>query len=463
VKPMKNIPIYLTSALLFIYVFVRAYELSFTHDESLSYTILNGNEVFAATANNHILNTKLMALSRNLFGNSEIALRLPNVLAFLVYMLSSYLIIRRTKSTIVLFGWFCFLVINPFTIEFFSLARGYGISLSMVMLSLHFLLQIGNSSSLDKNNIIAVSGSLLFAILAVIANLSCINYLLSLQAILAFRFLLKGKWPSAKPYWIIIGLSTFPLIIVVRQLLDLQKANELYFGNNHFLEGLKSLILESTGSIFYSETLALIAQLIIFLAFVAGVSKIIYTRNLQSSFSLVVQVISLILLGLFVEHYLFGAKFPHERTAIYYIPILTVFLYLFFTEIKGSLTLFPARANSILSVIFICLVLVNFLIDANIRHTKTWRYDSHTKDVMKLVKEKNESADTVQTISNHWLFEPSINYYISTLKINMNTANRDGIHQSTDFIYRLEDKEELQNHTSIQYFEDTNSELLMRH
>lgn len=459
---MKNIAIYITSALLFIYVFIRAYELSFTHDESLSYTILNGNEVYAATANNHILNTKLMALSRNLFGSSEIALRLPNVLAFLVYMLASYLIIRRTKSTIVLFGWFCFLVINPFTIEFFSLARGYGISLSMVMLSLHFLVQIGNSSSLDKNNFINISGSLLFAILAVLANLSCINYLLSLQALLAFRFLLKGKWPSSKPYWIIIGLSTFPLVIFVRRLLDLQKANELYFGNNHFLEGLKSLILDSTGSIFYSETLSLIAQLIIVLAFVAGISKIIYTKNLQSSLSLVVQVISLILLGLFVEHYLFGAKFPHERTAIYYIPILTVFLYLLITEIKDSLTLFPARAYCVLSVIFIGLVLGNFLIDANIRHTKTWRYDSHTKDVMKLVKEKNESANEVQTISNHWLFEPSINYYISTLKINMNTANRDGINQTTDFIYRLENKEELLYHTSIQYFEDTDSELLMR-
>jgi hypothetical protein len=168
-------------------------------------------------------------------------------------------------------------------------------------------------------------------------------------------------------------------------------------------------------------------------------------------------------MGLFVEHYLFGAKFPHERTAIYYVPILSVFLYLLLTEVKDSFTLFPAKAYSILSVIFICLVLGNFIIDANIRQTKKWGYDCHTKDIMKLVKEKNESANAVQTISNHWLFEPTINYYISTLKINMPNANRDGINQSTDFIYRLDDNEELQNYTSIHFFEDTNSELLMKH
>ncbi len=67
---------------LFVYVILRAYLLSFTHDESLSYTIVEGKITWGKTANNHLLNTLLMSLSSSLFGMSELGLRLPNVLSF---------------------------------------------------------------------------------------------------------------------------------------------------------------------------------------------------------------------------------------------------------------------------------------------------------------------------------------------------------------------------------------------
>jgi len=41
------------------------------------------------TANNHLLNTALMQLCSTLFGNSELSLRLPNVLAHAVYLACS--------------------------------------------------------------------------------------------------------------------------------------------------------------------------------------------------------------------------------------------------------------------------------------------------------------------------------------------------------------------------------------
>jgi hypothetical protein len=80
---------YLAGALLLIYVAVRAALMSFTHDESLTYTILKGDETWVFTGNHHVLNSILAKGSALLFGYSELALRLPNVLAFAAYFISS--------------------------------------------------------------------------------------------------------------------------------------------------------------------------------------------------------------------------------------------------------------------------------------------------------------------------------------------------------------------------------------
>ena len=79
-------------ALLFSYVFTKANMASFTHDESFTYLnyphqsfidIISFNDWYT---NNHILNSLFIKYSEQLFGNSELALRLPNLLLLLVYM-----------------------------------------------------------------------------------------------------------------------------------------------------------------------------------------------------------------------------------------------------------------------------------------------------------------------------------------------------------------------------------------
>lgn len=135
--------IILAYLLLFIYVVIRANNLSFTHDESLSYAILFDNPMAIQTANNHILNTLFMWLSSLFFGNSEIALRLPNILSFGLYLYASFVIFKETKNAWLMALGSCLILLNPFLIDYFSLARGYGISLGCMMLSLYFFLRNG--------------------------------------------------------------------------------------------------------------------------------------------------------------------------------------------------------------------------------------------------------------------------------------------------------------------------------
>jgi hypothetical protein len=116
-------------------IVVRAVHQDVTIDEATTYLKFAGpsspNPYWQPHANNHLLNSILARVSTGWFGLSEFTLRLPNVLAGLAYIaLAAFLaelLFGRTLLAVLLFG---LLVLNPFVLEFFSAARGYGLALT---------------------------------------------------------------------------------------------------------------------------------------------------------------------------------------------------------------------------------------------------------------------------------------------------------------------------------------------
>jgi len=123
---------------------VRAQSLSFTHDESLTYLhgVRPGLERLLAfsyvDANNHLLNTLLAWLSSLAFGNGELALRLPNVAAFVLFFTAVFLLLRRRVRPALVVPGLLLLTCNPFQLDFFALCRGYGLGLGFMAASLYF-------------------------------------------------------------------------------------------------------------------------------------------------------------------------------------------------------------------------------------------------------------------------------------------------------------------------------------
>ncbi len=101
------------------YSILRAYNLSFTHDEALTYTIVKHNTDWKFTANNHLINTYLMKVSY-LFGENEIILRTPNVLSHLIYILVSFLLVTKLKGYFFQISAFLILNLSLPLLEFFS-------------------------------------------------------------------------------------------------------------------------------------------------------------------------------------------------------------------------------------------------------------------------------------------------------------------------------------------------------
>src|SRR5262249_14140126 len=150
------------------------------------------------------------------------------------------------------------LALNPFVLDFFSLARGYGLALACLMLSL-YLLARAHEEKPARRCVIYGFLSTLVAAFAVLANFSFLAYYVPLVLVAAW---LVGSDRSYRRFSrdrmvVAAGLlgggalfACFPLY----KLLLLRRAGELYFGGNtgFFSDTVEGLVRASA----YSNTLS---------------------------------------------------------------------------------------------------------------------------------------------------------------------------------------------------------------
>ena len=200
--------ILLSAGILFAYTVLRARLLSFVHDESLSYFVINHVGHWWSTANNHLLNSVLMLVCQKLFGDSELSLRLPNLFAHLLFMIFSILILKKLKDDILTTSGFLLLNTNPFMLDFFGLARGYGLSLSFMMVSIYYFIKMQETQH-QYNKMLFYT--FYFANLAILANFMMLNYYLSLIVVIFWH------WAKVRAIFIIylffwIGAAVFSCV-----------------------------------------------------------------------------------------------------------------------------------------------------------------------------------------------------------------------------------------------------------
>lgn len=186
---------------LFFIVFLvdRAIVATFTFDEAatyLNYISAGPTAVFNLnSANNHLVNTLLTKFFSALGGNSEFVLRLPNLLAFVVYLLFSFLILNRfvKNKILIVFGYFL-LAANPYVLDFFSLCRGYGLSLAFLMAALFFFFSfLDMEADHQPDRYRRLQFSLIAGGLAVLSNFNLLNVYLSLVLIVFVVFVVWNR------------------------------------------------------------------------------------------------------------------------------------------------------------------------------------------------------------------------------------------------------------------------------
>ena len=402
---------------IFAFVFAKAVLVPFSHDECQSYTIFAEHSSQGNTANNHWLNTWSAYPFYLLFGESELAMRLPNLLAFVFYLFYCFKFTQKFKSIEVQVLTAILLTAFPFMLDFFGMMRGYGMSLSFGLAALYHLIKLAENEN-DKKHL---EKTLYFTLVALLANFTSLIFYAALALVVAYILIVRYKQALFTTHFkhlllrpIIINAVV--LSVAVYWVLFLKSHNQLYYGSELglFKGTLQSLVM----AFFYKATLpegvtylpwVWLFSTTILVAVVIGFFN---KKKNYGYFSLALLVIVLcaipILLNLFM-----GIKYPLDRgSLVFYAPMVVLLPYgLQWLMDKEKWIAFLSR------VAIGVVVLVwgfNFAKGANLSYFCMWQYDAETDIAVKKIR--NTSNDSV-SIACNWLAEPAINFYIKKYNV----------------------------------------------
>lgn len=434
--PLQRMLVYIPALLFFTFIGLRAAFVSFTHDEALTFLnyithpwdeIINVNYT-----NNHLLNSLLAKLSYTVFGSSEFALRLPNVLAALLFAVYATKLLRKIlpgKTT-----WIFALIavcLNAFQIDFFALCRGYGLSLGLMMCSFYFLFRYAENRILIRFAFL----SLISMALAVFANYTVL--LLFLIHITAIGFLeFKNRFPFSRPafpvkskrflfgiLWFLLALFfTYMLIRLMLQIKSYGGENFNFGGTTGFWSDTVSSLgyISCLGEwrLFYPLTGDSFAELMMYwIAIVFGMTSIIFLFRLLRNRTSVVNQFQLYLFsllffcgtGIWLMNKWLGIPFSTERTALYLIPVFSLFLCLvLFAEGKAGIF------RKAIAFLFFIHPVFSFGLTANLSFVENWKFNEGNREASGIIFREAESAicnSSHTIVAVDYLMYPVYNYY----------------------------------------------------
>ena len=457
--PAKNNPgfntvlILLSGAAVLAYIATKAAVSSFTHDESYTYlhyisqSFLDIISNQGAYSNNHVLNTLAMKYSEKLFGSSELALRLPNLLALTVFLCYSFLLTRKLHPGLCA-SIFILAVTNTTLIDFFGLARGYGLSIAFMVMGLYHLVESFNANR--QAHLVVFN---LAALLAILSNFTMLTFYLSALLVFNIVHVLDNQLHNRKKVnffkvnAVNLILFVFLFIVLYEPVRKAVKFNSFDFGGKQGFvsDTVTSLILHLFTNIHFTPVMMAILQTLIVVLFLLPIALLVM-KSVRGGSDFITRhrpliIINLVLAGIsaasIIQHWVLKTDFLVGRFSLFLVPLLIFnlgFLFNLFIDF---------RAKSLVITISVALTVLssaNFYINRNLYSCAEWSYDSGTKDAVATLradygKVYPKSTDRVQ-LGIHWLFEPTINFYRQTWKLDwLNAVDRNGLKGADNYIY----------------------------
>ena len=411
---ISNIIYIVLLSFVFIYLLLRSSLVPLVHDEAATFFHYIHKASFLPPhahwdANNHILNSMLSYFSYSLFGSSEWALRLPNLLFFPLYFYFTYKISTELSNKILKWTFFISLVFAHNFIEYFSLTRGYGMSMALLLASIWHLIQVFKYSQLKHYFL-----SSLFMSLAILANLTLINSAILLLGILTLQIL--NTWDKTKYnktiktlgiVWFTLGI---PIGLSIKLLLIFKEKGLLYYGT---LDGLWELTVKSLIELLSGKESEIIEGFILFY-FVAMLIiffiNIIKGKNFSSIWNkqfiffyfLIGNIIAILILG-----ELLHINYPEDRTGLYLFPYFVGSIIFLFDSISKKMN------TKLLMLIILPFLFfpIHFLFSMNLSHTSFWKTERIPHRFYDTILDKSKQANKNFTMGGYhvrtlcWAYE----------------------------------------------------------
>jgi hypothetical protein len=433
-------------SLCFAIVCYRAICIDITHDEAFSFFLIKtGNlKALATTANTHWLNSLFMKLVYLLGFDQVYLLRLYSVLSFLVYAWFVYRFLSLFKSTAARILFIMLLICNPMVLEFFSLARGYAISLAFFMGVAFYALQFLKDSRQQRH----LRKALFFAVLSILGNYTALYPIVAifLFLLLIYRNDFIPIFSQKNNLRMLILFSLTLIGAMANMLLIKYISNDLQYGADH------SFLFETLNSLFLYIAFQPIPNSLGDLNyFVSGWSVLIVLFAISALILAIKQKNRFLAFGpvLFLatwffyllSHLLFSTPYPLARTTLILLPAL-VFMVVFWMDSLRDKKWLSSSLSLAISIVLLFFTFSSF----SLKHTLEWRNQADAELVFENILHQNSVVKSRPSIlSDEPCYAVWKNYYsqINPQKYAFEYAVLDKTKpiDSTDFISRLVGKD----------------------
>ncbi len=436
-------------ALFFIllgYLILRAIHVFYIHDELVSkWTYMVSWNYWPydgyVDANNHFLNSLLGGMFIRLFDSDSIWLvRLPSLLGFPLYFWGIWGLRKYIRQESVFVSMFIALTCSAFLIEYFALARGYGLAMGFMLLSIRYTLDFAKN---QRSSLAFWAGS--FWVLCLYANLSFLTIALFGWVILAAISVVHKKWIGL--LWMII--VALPMLYFVQYSFALKEWGKLYYGGSDgFFE---STIHSLTPYLWGAKHWIMDAFLVLIFAGVC-VTALHMLRKWKENLTHLIVLLTCIasVSGILLQHVLWEVNYPEDRTALHL--VLSFILALFF-----ALDYWRQRW---LGAIIALYIIGYFTWGINLTHSVFFTYEHFDRELVTRIPDRVES--TPPTIYGNWCMENEMNriHHLPMRMFEDNGSEADTLH---DFVISsLERRPYLANAYTIDYTDEISGQTLFR-
>lgn len=396
------------SILLVIYAALRAWSVPVVYDEVFTFThyvITGGFQPFYSLldANNHVVNSGLTHVSFLVFGGSKLALRLPNLLALLIYL---FFLIRMKEMFSDKWLWMAFFIavtMIHYLFDFFSLSRGYGLSFAFLTAATHYAWKFGKTQQLIHYGLALAALSL-----SLWSNLALMIPIVSLGGLLSLYLLTKGDdRPQYRAIGGVLGLLIFMIPVLYAALfsLKLKEHGRLYLGDGvSAWDAIGAGLAHTMLGISWAAYVAIgaIALYVILLGYAILRNQWTWKAILSTA------VFILAVAGVFALHTLLDVNYPIRRTAMH-LPFLM--LVSVFTILDGLPKLIRLGAGCFIA----SFMALNFGYNLNLNHALDWRYECVPRPFVERIAQFEGSIGRKPFVSCDGFMNYLIGYQIPTV------------------------------------------------
>jgi hypothetical protein len=396
---------------LWIYIIWRAYTVPITHDEAYSFLMVKTNYINAmvGTANNHWLNSLGMKIG-SLFSDHPFALRLFSMIAWLLYGYSAIGISDRINNKIAGFTLLAALTLNPFLLDFFSLARGYGLACAFALASIWKLIGLVEKKDWDPDRWVSV---VMLASLSVLSNYTSLYFFLSLTAVYVGALLLNKQWQlfrmlfKSRWIWIVVGTN----VIAIANLLfiKLYTGDLEYGGPGGFVDSLFGSLVKGSFYFLWNEQLATIFTFciagLVLISLLTALIHYIRSATLTPFVFISVCLLGILLLNA-LFHIAFGTPYLLSRTTLILYPVIILMLFYFFKAVPLSLQ-WRNYLSIGLGLPAMVLFALHFSYAFNTTYCYEWKEQADTKKCLDILVKKKAQ----RVLVHRWHSGVLTNYY----------------------------------------------------